>query len=127
MPYIYSQEVWKTKAETETKELDSQFERCKVVVIEITTAGFTGTIDIQGKVHEVSAYSNIPWVLQDTADAQTPSIAQITPTTNSTVKRYVVLGFWRKLQIKMTRSAGTITCGVAGSSHGQLYPRIVVV
>ncbi len=126
MPYVVSQEVWLAKALTETKALDPALERCKVVVVEITTTGFTGTIDIQGKVHESGAFSNVPWVLQGTADLQTPSIAQVSPSGDTSVKRYVILGFWRRLQIIMTRSGGTITCGVAGSSHGQLFPRITI-
>lgn len=126
LPYVVSEVVWNAKDADETKELKSDFEKCRVVVVEITTAAMTGTIDIQGKVHELGAYSNVPWVLQDTADLQTPSINQITPSGDTSVKRYVVLGFWRKLRIVMTISSGTITCGVAGSSHGQLFPRIIV-
>ena len=126
MPYVVSEAVWNAKDADETKELKSDFERCKVVVVEITTAAFSGTIDIQGKVHELGAFSNVPYVRQDVADLQTPAVDQLTPSDDSDVYRYVILGFWRKLQIVMTRTAGTITCGVAGSSHGQLFPRIIV-
>ena len=125
MSYTFSEAVWIEKAATETKELASEFERCKVIVIEITTAAFSGTIDIQGKAHEISAFSNIPYIRQDVADLQTPAVAQLSLTTNTAVYRYVILGYWRKLQIVMTRTAGTITLGVAGSSHGQLFPRII--
>lgn len=127
LPYIVSQAVWNGKAETESVELKSEFELCKVVVVEITTIGFTGTIDIQGKIHELSAFSNVPWVRQDQAAAQTPSISQIAPSTDTAVYRYVICGYWRRLKLVMTRSAGSITVGVGGSSHGQLVPRIVVV
>ena len=125
MSYTFSEAVWIAKAETETKELASEFERCKVVVVEITTAGFSGTIDIQGKVHELNAFSNVPWVRQDQYTLQTPSVSQISETSDTDVYRYVILGYWRRLQIVMTRTAGSITCGVAGSSHGMLFPRII--
>ena len=126
MPYVVSQEVWNLKALTETKELDPALERCQIVVIEFTTVSFTGTIDIQGKISGLNAFSNVPYIRQDQATVQTPSVAQIAPSTDTAVYRYVILGWWRRLQIVMTRSAGSITCGVAGTSHGQLFPRIIV-
>ena len=125
LPYVVSEVVWNAKDADETKALDSEFERCKVVVVEVTTAGATGTFDIQGKVHEISAFCNVPFIRQDQATVQTPSASQITLTGDG-VTRYVILGYWRRLQLVMTISAGTITCGVAGSSHGQLFPRIIV-
>ena len=125
MSYTFSEEVWNAKAVTETKELKSEFERCKVVVVEFTTAAFSGTIDIQGKVHELNAFSNVPYVRQDVHTLQTPAVTQLSLTTDTAIYRYVILGWWRKLQIVMTRSAGSITCGVAGSSHGMLFPRII--
>jgi len=126
IPYVVSQTVWNAKAEDETVVLDSEFEKTGLVVVEITTINFTGTIDLQGKIHELSAYSNVPYVRQDQASAQTPSVSQITPSTDTAVYRYVICGWWRKLRIVMTRSGGSITIGVAGSSHGTLMPRIVV-
>lgn len=125
MSYVFNEVVWIEKAATETKQLASEFERCKIVVIEITTIAFSGTIDIQGKVHEVSAFSNVPYIRQDVADLQTPSVAQLSPSTDTAVYRYVILGYWRRLQLVMTRSAGKITCGVAGTSHGELFPRVI--
>ncbi len=126
LPYVFTEEVWNLKAVTDTKKLKGEFERCKIVVVEITTVDFTGTIDLQGKVHELNAFSNVPYIRQDQATVQTPSVSQITPSTDTAVYRYVILGYWRRLQIVMTRSNGSITCGVAGSSHGQLFPRIIV-
>uniref|UniRef100_A0A6H1Z6T6 Uncharacterized protein n=1 Tax=viral metagenome TaxID=1070528 RepID=A0A6H1Z6T6_9ZZZZ len=124
LPYVASQAVWSAKAVSETIELQSEFERCQVAIIEITTAAFSGTLDIQGKLHELSAFSNIPYIRQDQASIQTPAVTQISHTTDTGVYRYLVLGYWRRLQIVMTRSAGTITCGVVGSSHGGLFPYI---
>jgi len=127
MPYIISQEVWNLKAADETKALDSEFERCAVVVVEVTTTGFEGTLDIQGKVHGISEYCNVPFIRQDQAGIQTPSTTKITYTSTDTdVYRYVILGYWRRLQLVMTRTAGTITCGVAGSSHAKVFPYITV-
>jgi len=127
LPYVVSEAVWNARAEDETKELKSDFEKCKVVVVEVTTTEFEGTLDIQGKVHELGAFSNVPFIRQDQASVQTPSTTQISYTsTDTAVYRYVILGYWRRLQLVMTRTAGTITCGVAGSSHGELFPRIIV-
>jgi len=126
MPYVVSQVVWNAKAVSETVVLKSELERCKIVVVEVTMAAFSGTVDLQGRISEVSAFSNVPWVRQDQAAAQTPSVSQISETTTTSVVRYVICGWWRQLRIVMTRSAGTITCGVAGSSHAELMPRIVV-
>lgn len=125
LPYVVSEAVWTAKDEDETKVLKTDFERCKVVVIEITTTAFTGTIDIQGKLHELSAYSNVPYIRQGQASIQTPSVAQIVPDIDTGVYRYVVLGYWRRLQIVMTCTNGTITCGVAGSSDAILFPYLL--
>ena len=125
LPYVFSEAVWNAKAETETVELKSEFERCQVVVVEITTAAFSGTIDIQGKVHEITAFSNVPYIRQDQVALQTPSVSQISHSTDTGVYRYVILGWWRRLQIVMTRTAGSITCGVAGSSQALLPPRVI--
>ncbi len=122
MSYTYNEAVWNLKAATETKELATEFERCAVTVIEITTAAFSGTIDIQGKAHEISEYSNVPYIRQDQATIQTPSVAQIDHTLDDGLVQYVVLGYWRRLQLVMTRTAGSITCGVAGSSSAKVFP-----
>ncbi len=125
MPYTFSQAVWNAKAVSDTVELQSEFERCAVTVIEITTVAFSGTIDIQGKAHELSAYANVPYIRQDQASIQTPSVTQVVPAIDTGVYRYVVLGYWRRLQIVMTRTVGTITCGVAGSSNAKVFPYLV--
>ena len=124
MPYTFTEAVWNAKDTDETVELKSEFERCKIVVVEYTLAGATGTLNIQGKVHELNAFSNVPYIRQDVADLQTPAVTQLT-LSGTGVYRYVICGWWRRLQLVMTISAGTITCGVAGSSHGELFPRII--
>ncbi|KKL83116.1 hypothetical protein LCGC14_1977960 [marine sediment metagenome] len=121
VPVIVSDVVWNLKAESETKELKTELEQCNVTVIEITTSGFTGTIDIQGKVHELANYSNIPYIRQDQAVTQFPSVTQLSYS-GSGVYRYVILGWWRRFKIVMTRTAGTITLAVAGSTTGQVFP-----
>ncbi len=125
MPYVVSQAVWDAKAVSETVELKSQFELCQVTVIEITTAAFSGTLDIQGKLHEIFSFANAPYIRQDQASIQTPSVSQISLTTDTNTYRYVVLGYWRRLQLAMTRSAGSITCAVVGSSSALLFPYLV--
>ena len=125
LPFVFSEAVWSAKAASETVELKSEFERCQVVIVEITTAAFSGTIDIQGKIHEISAFANVPYIRQDQAGIQTPSVAQISHSLNTSVIRYVILGYWRRLQLVMTRTAGTITCGVGGSSDALSFPYLV--
>ena len=125
LPYVVSQAIWSAKEATETVELKSDFERCAVTVIEIATTGFSGTIDIQGKLHELGSYANVPYIRQDQSSIQTPSVAQISYTTNTSTYRYVILGYWRRLQLVMTRSAGSITCGVAGSSDAKVFPFVI--
>jgi len=122
MPYVVSEAVWNAKAATETVALKTDFEKCQVTIIEITTAGFSGTIDLQGKLHELTAFSNIPYIRQDQATIQTPSVAQISYALDTGVYRYVILGYWRRFQLVMTRTAGTITCGVVGSSSAKVFP-----
>ncbi len=114
LPFTYSQVVWNAKAVTETVVLDGLFSLCNQVVFEITTTGFSGTIDFKGRLNTVSAYSNIPYFRQDQGTAQTPATAQLSLTTDTAVYRYVALGYWADLEVVMTRSAGTITLAVVG-------------
>lgn len=125
MPYIFSEAVWNAKAVTETVALKSEFERCQLVVIEFTTVDFSGTLDFKGKVHELNAFSNVPYIRQDQTSLQTPANAQLSLSTDDAVYRYVILGWWRRLQIVMTRTNGTITLGVAGTSSGLLPTRVI--
>jgi hypothetical protein len=124
-PYIVSEVIWNAKDVNETKYPKSEFEACQAIVVEVTTAGFSGTLDIQGTVHEISAYANVPYVRQDQATLQTPAVAQLSYTTNTGVVRYLILGYWRRLKLVMTRTAGTITLAVVGSSNAILFPRII--
>jgi len=121
LPYVVSEAIWAAKDTTETKVLKSDFERCSVTVIEVTTAAFTGTLDIQGILHEISAYANVPYIRQDQATVQTPSVSQISYVADTGTYRYVILGYWRRIQLVMTASDGTITCGAAGSSSANLF------
>lgn len=122
MPYIVSQAVWTSKEASQTIELDTEFQRNAVVIIEITAVAFSGTLDIQGKLHEISAYSNIPYIRQDQASIQVPSVTQISYTLDTGTYRYAILGYWRRLQLVMTRSAGAISGAAVGSSSAKLFP-----
>ena len=124
IPYVCSELIWSAKDASETKEFKSEFERCEVIVVEITTVGFSGTIDIQSKLHEISGFVNVPYIRQDQATAQTPSVSQISLTTDTGTYCYVILGYWRRFRLVMTRTAGSITCGVAGSASARVFPRI---
>jgi len=127
LPYVVSQAIWNAKEASETVILKSDFERCQVTIIEIATTGFSGTLDIQGKVHELGSYANVPYIRQDQATVQTPSVTQISYTLDTGTYRYVVLGYWRRLQLVMTRTAGSIICGAAGSSDAKVFPSMLTI
>lgn len=109
---------------TATVEMDQAFEQCRAVVFEITTSGFSGTIDIKGRQHESAAYANVPYVRQDQATVQTPSVAQLAFTADTGVYRYVTIGYWPRLEVVMTRTAGTITCVASGSPDAAPPPTV---
>jgi len=125
LPWTEEEKVWDAKAVSETYALKSGFQYCQVTIVEITTAAFSGTLDIQGRLSDLNAFANVPYIRQDQASIQTPSVSQISLTTDTGAYRYVILGYWPKLQLVMTRSAGTITCGVKGSSSALSFPYLV--
>ena len=125
LPYVVSQVAFHLAAATETKILQTEFERCQLVVLQMETVGFSGTIDIQGRLNDVSGWVNVPYIRQDALALQTPAVAQLSLTTDTSTKVYQILGFWRRFRIVMTWSAGTITMTAAGSSNALLFPRII--
>lgn len=86
-----------------------QFERpwdAKALVIQLDLAGFSGTIDIQGRPNPDSDYVNIPYRFeQATQDSAVAQLSYVTITAN---RRYIVPNPARYLRVEMTRSAGTI-------------------
>jgi len=125
MPYVVSEAIWNTKDASETAVLKTEFELCQATIIEFATTGFSGTIDIQGKAHELGSFANIPYIRQDQAGIQTPSVSQLSLTTDTGTYRYVILGYWRRFQLVMTRTAGSITCAAIGSSSAKSFPYLV--
>ena len=116
IPYVVSEVVWKDKDASDTKELKSEFERVSSVQLEVSLTGFSGTLDIQGRLGEDIDWYNIPYARQDQASAGTGSVSQITLTTETGIRRYALLGGIRQVRIVMTRTAGTITLVAHGSS-----------
>jgi len=125
LPYVKSQIIFDVAAATETKNLDTEFERCQLVVLQMETVGFSGTIDIQGKLSDLSSWVNVPYIRQDALALQTPAVAQLSLTTDTATKVYQILGFWRRFRVVMTWSAGTIHMAAAGSSSANLFPRVI--
>ena len=125
LPYVVSQVIFDVAAATETKNLNTEFERCKVVVLQVETVGFSGTIDIQGRLSDLSSWVNVPYIRQDALALQTPAVAQLSLTTNTATVVYQILGFWRRFRIVMTRTAGTLHVAAAGSSNAELFPRVI--
>lgn len=119
---VETQKIFSAAAASATVEIGQGFEKCRTVIIEITTAGFTGTIDIKGRMHESAAYSNVPYIRQDQVATQTQSVDQLSYSGDTSVYRYAIIGFWPRLEVIMTRTAGTITCVASGSPDGEIKP-----
>jgi len=127
LPFSNKQAVWIARATSQTVQLQSEFILCNVVVFEIATTGFSGKIDFKGKMHEGSTFDNIPYIREDQASVQVPSVSQLSFATDTARYRYVALGFWGALQVVMTRTAGTITMSVVGANVAGHFPIITAL
>ena len=111
--------IWNAKDATATAALSARGQTSLALrpIIEAVTAGFTGTLDIQGRVTADGAWVNIPYSVFS-AGWGAPSVAQVSFTTNSASHRYRILDYWPEMQIVMDRSAGTITADWAAAPMG---------
>ena len=115
LPFTHSQVVWTDKAATETKALDAvEFSRCPAKVIEVITTGFSGTLDIQGRVGVEATNDNAAYILMGQDGAQAATNNQLSWTTSTGRFRYLVLEPYPYMQLVMTRSAGSVTINVFG-------------
>lgn len=83
-------------------------------VWEIVYNGFSGTIDIQGKV-DGGAWANVPYVLANNATAPSRAVAQLSLTTESSTKTYLTWEPMPQMRIVMTRTAGDVSVTVWAS------------
>lgn len=113
LPFTKQESVWSSKATTETVTLDTEFSLCMTKIIEVITTGFSGTLDIKGKQADAATYDNVLYSLMGQV-AQVPSVAQLSYTTDTNRYRYVVPEYWHRMQLVMTRTAGSITVDVVG-------------
>ena len=95
--------------------IDGKFASCLALVLDVTTASFSGTIDLQGR-SRTGAYKNLTWVELDDegATGRNPSNDQISFTTNTAERRFLVPLTLPDVRIVMTRSAGNISGTVFG-------------
>lgn len=127
LPYITFQSVWVAKAATDTVALNSEFSKCATKVIEIKTAGFSGTLDIQGRLTGQSSYVNIPYRKIGQATTQASSVSQLSWTTDTTDSvQYVIEEPYAEVQLVMTRTAGSITLQAYGLEQAFLASRTAI-
>ena len=114
IPYSHQQVVWDAQAATATKVLDSEFEKCPTKVVEIITTGFSGTINIQGKIWNGATYDNLSYSPLGQDGAQSIINDELTYTTNTSRARYLIAEPYAYHQIVMTRTAGSVSVIVHG-------------
>lgn len=115
LPYTHSQVVWTAQAATATKALDLvEFSRCITKVIEVITTGFSGTLDIQGRIGNGATHDNVVYTPMGADGAQTLVNDQLSYTTSTSRFRYLVTEPYAYMQLVMTRSAGSVSVNVFG-------------
>jgi len=116
IPYIVTEEVWKDKDASETKELRSDFSKCAHIVLEVVTSKFSGSLAIQGRLSAKASYQNVRWLrLPIAATAERLSDdATISYSNDTSAYRYVILEKVYELRLVMSRTAGTISVFAIG-------------
>ncbi|MCX6020917.1 MAG: hypothetical protein NTZ05_04150 [Chloroflexi bacterium] len=94
---------------------------CPVKTFEVVTVGFSGTLDIKGSWDGGANWSGLPyWNLSSAVRAT----AQLSYTTSTARVQYVVLAPCPLIRLEMTRSAGSISSSLTGSSDITPYVSI---
>ncbi|MDO8704764.1 MAG: hypothetical protein Q7J84_07445 [Sulfuricaulis sp.] len=115
LPYTYYENIWTAQAVTATAILKGEIARlCPTKVIEIVTTGFSGTLDIQGRISPAVTLDNVSYVLLGQGAPQAASAAQLTWTTDTARYRYLIAEPYLDMSLVMTRSAGSVTVNVGG-------------
>jgi hypothetical protein len=117
-PYSQVQKVLADAAATAAGAIDASLASAAgSLQLRIITTGFSGTIDIQGKLDaNEAAWGNLFYVTM--ADgALTPSNDQLSYTTNTGVVDIVVLNPMPQMRLNMTRTAGSVTVYARAYEH----------
>jgi hypothetical protein len=112
LPYSENSKLFSAASATADATFDAGY--AAQVQISITTAGFTGTLDIQGKLTSEGTFANLPYVVLGSYAPAT--FSQLSFTTETATTTYVVLMPMPFMKVVMTRSAGTITAYQRGLS-----------
>lgn len=116
LPYTQSQELFSAAALTATTKLVTPLANAAgVVQIQVTTTGFSGTLDIQGKTHPSASYTNLTYFVPG-AGSSTTAVAQLSYTTDTASYNYQVINPMPYMQVVMTRSAGSVSAWARGYS-----------
>lgn len=124
---VYIQQVWTQQQSSQTQVLFSSIAESPTKLIEISTVGFSGTVDIRGSL-DGNNLVNIPYILVGQAVIQNTTVDQLVYGVNTSLKRYLVMESYPILVLIMTRTAGEISCIAAGMEHPFLaFKRFVEV
>lgn len=96
-----------TKTLSADENIRVALNRGNSVLVQIDTAGFSGTIDFKSSI-DGATWTNHPYI-QPRATSPSRSVAQISHTTNTSVTLYQVLAPVTDVRIDVTRTAGTVT------------------
>jgi len=122
LPFTKQEKVWAAKAVTETVTLDTEFSLCMTKVIEIATTGFTGTLDIKGKESDLGTFDNVAYFRMGQDGIQSLINNQLEFVGDTGRYYYCVPEHWHRMQLVMTRSAGTISVDVSGHESSAVAP-----
>lgn len=119
MVAVNHQKVWNAKDANETVLL-SDMAHLATKMLQIKTAGFSGTLDIKGSLDGVN-YINVRYV-ELTGDGGIAVINdQLSYVLQTTTKVYMLAEWWPHVQLVMTRSAGTITLDAWGHEASPFF------
>lgn len=115
LPYTKFETPFSAAVLTATATLSGEICRfCPTKVFEIITTGFSGTLDIQGRISPATTLDNVSYVRLNQSSAQQATNDQLSYTTDTGRYRYISTEPHFDMALVMTRSAGSITVHVAG-------------
>ena len=121
-PFSTSEKVFDAAILTKTQALGKDFAVCPTKVVEISTNGFSGTLDMQGGLASGVAKANLSYMQLQVAGIPASVVAQISYTTETSVKRYLILEPYEEIDFVMTRTLGDISIHVYGFGGFSSYP-----
>ena len=95
--------------------VETQLDSCISHIFTIETTGFSGTIDFQGREHNNDTWTNVAYQEIDIDGTRAGVNDQLSYTTETARKRYLVPISPSHLQVVMTRTAGSLDVFVRGS------------